>query len=313
MLKIRLLSVFVITFFSSLPLIAGFSDITKRAAIAACKPPAYAGLLAQPWLNLFGDMDGLRNRIDGACASQENIRGVDGKAAYSNQDCLAFGFLKGNIFCGIFDGHGAKGNLVAAFLKNEVVRRVLLSKKPGQSLKEALADMQNMLKKNKDAQHAGATAVISVLDDTNLLTVANVGDSRLLVVRNGKELFSTRDHKPSDPAEAARVVKNGGYVADGRVWDPKTGIGFALARSMGDISSQGTALIAEPDITSVQLTKGDTIVLASDGVWDVLSNEQVIALVAQGGMHQEIADRIVEKARAQGSADDITTVVFTIK
>lgn len=313
MFKIRLLSVFVITFFSSLPLIAGFPDITKRAAIAACKPPAYAGLLAQPWLHLFGNTDDLKNRIIGACASQENIRGFDGKAAYPNQDRVAIGNLKGNAFFGLFDGHGKKGDLIATLLQNELVRRVLLSKKPGQSLQAALADMQNMLKKNQDAQHAGATAVAGVLDDNNLLTVANVGDSRLLVVRNGKELFSTRDHKPSDPVEAARVVKNGGYVAGGRVWDAARGVGFALARSMGDISSQGTALIAEPDITSVQLTKGDTVVLASDGVWDVLSNEQVIALVAQGGTYQEIADRIVEEARAKDSRDDITAVVFTIK
>lgn len=310
MLKLRLLSLLLTAFLASVPVVAGFSGAVKNAAVASLCSNSKTLLTKSP-LHLFGDTDRLAHRIDGACAFIENIRGADGKAAYENQDRLAFANLK-NALVGLFDGHGKKGGIVATLVQRELIRRVLLSKNPSQSLKEAFADIQNMLSKNPDAQHAGTTAVIGVLDEHDMFTVANVGDSRLIVVRNKELLFATCDHKPTDPIEIERVTRNGGFVYNGRVWS-KNGSGFALARSMGDISSQGTALIAEPDISSVQLIKGDTVVLASDGVWDVLSNQQVIELIDEQGSLQDIANRIVKNARDEGSRDDISALVFRMR
>lgn len=76
---------------------------------------------------------------------------------------------------------------------------------------------------------SGCTAVVALLNGRDLY-VANAGDSRCVVCRNGKAIDMSLDHKPEDEEESARIIKAGGRVTlDGRVNG-----GLNLSRAIGD-------------------------------------------------------------------------------
>lgn len=103
----------------------------------------------------------------------------------------------------------------------------------------------------------------------------------------------TKDQKPEDPEELVRIFKAGGRVQQiideqgrkigpYRVWKPNTnGPGIAMSRSIGDTQGSDLGVISEPIITEY-LLNWDTdlfMVIASDGVWDVMDNSEVVKFV----------------------------------
>lgn len=98
----------------------------------------------------------------------------------------------------------------------------------------------------------------------------------------------SRDQKPDDPSEAKRISASGGEIRksedeDGkeggpmRVWRPGHGYpGIAMSRSIGDVIAHSLGLTADPEITTHRFTAEDRfLVLASDGLWDVMDNGEV--------------------------------------
>jgi serine/threonine protein phosphatase PrpC len=65
----------------------------------------------------------------------------------------------------------------------------------------------------------------------NKLVVANAGDSRAVLCRRGQAVEMSRDHKPMDEDERARIQKAGGFVQEGRVNGS-----LALSRAIGDLA-----------------------------------------------------------------------------
>lgn len=126
---------------------------------------------------------------------------------------------------------------------------------------------------------------------------ANVGDSRAILIscnRHGEWSCQplSRDQKPDEPAEMHRILKHGGRVeafkdyngdplGPARVWLKHENIpGLAMSRSIGDKIATQVGVTSEPEILEFQLTEEDKIiVLASDGVWEFLSNEAVMNLI----------------------------------
>jgi len=132
---------------------------------------------------------------------------------------------------------------------------------------------------------SGCTAVVAVLAGRDLY-VANAGDSRCIVCRNGKVVEMSFDHKPEDEPEFERIRKAGGRVTlDGRVNG-----GLNLSRAIGDhgykmnedLQPQDQMISAMPDIKRITLNSEDEfMVLACDGIWNYMSNEEVAAFVKQ--------------------------------
>ena len=128
----------------------------------------------------------------------------------------------------------------------------------------------------------GCTAV-SVLIHNNSVVVANTGDSRCVMSRRGEATPLTLDHKPIIFEEAQRIIRAGGFVRDNRVNGA-----LNISRTIGDLDfKRNTELphteqmvIATPDITELELHEGDEfLVLACDGIWDVLSNQEAVDFV----------------------------------
>lgn len=148
------------------------------------------------------------------------------------------------------------------------------------------------------------------------IIAANVGDSRAVLSRNGTAWDLTRDHKPNDPDEKARIESVGGKV----IWcgdvdssgEPifETGIyrvngNLALSRAIGD-RAEKPAVSAEPEIISVLVKETDDFfILATDGLWDVMSSQESVDLVKTfteaGCETHQISKLIVEEALRRGT------------
>eukprot|EP00547_Thalassionema_nitzschioides_P007975 CAMPEP_0194201348 /NCGR_PEP_ID=MMETSP0156-20130528/1632_1 /TAXON_ID=33649 /ORGANISM="Thalassionema nitzschioides, Strain L26-B" /LENGTH=481 /DNA_ID=CAMNT_0038926517 /DNA_START=179 /DNA_END=1622 /DNA_ORIENTATION=+ len=132
--------------------------------------------------------------------------------------------------------------------------------------------------------HAGCTAIVAVLIGRTL-TIANAGDSRAVLCRDGGRTEALSfDHKPQQEREMTRIAKAGGFVNQfGRVNG-----NLNLSRSIGDLKYKQVPglnpaeqmITAEPDIAQVTLhLKDEFIILGCDGIWDCLSNEQAVEYV----------------------------------
>ncbi|KAH8354955.1 hypothetical protein KR093_002912 [Drosophila rubida] len=130
---------------------------------------------------------------------------------------------------------------------------------------------------------SGCTAVVCVLHGRDLF-VANAGDSRCVISRNGKAIEMSLDHKPEDDEESRRIVKAGGRVTlDGRVNG-----GLNLSRALGDhayktnleLPAEAQMISALPDIKKLIISPEDEfMVLACDGIWNYMTSEEVVKFV----------------------------------
>uniref|UniRef100_A0A0C9RAM4 protein-serine/threonine phosphatase n=1 Tax=Fopius arisanus TaxID=64838 RepID=A0A0C9RAM4_9HYME len=133
---------------------------------------------------------------------------------------------------------------------------------------------------------SGCTAVVAILQG-NELFVANAGDSRCVLCRDGEAVELSLDHKPEDQPEMARIVKAGGKVtSDGRVNG-----GLNLSRALGDhaykqnstLSPQEQMISPLPDIKRITIDpkRDEFMVLACDGIWNFMSSGDVVKFVRE--------------------------------
>lgn len=135
---------------------------------------------------------------------------------------------------------------------------------------------------------AGCTAVVAVLHGDDLY-VANAGDSRAVLCRGGQALALSEDHKPGQEGERSRIMAAGGFLSNiGGV--TRVNGNLNLSRAIGDLKYKTNTglpaneqiITAEPDVKHVLLTKTDPFfLLACDGVWDVMTNQQACDFVSQ--------------------------------
>ncbi|CAN1354034.1 Probable protein phosphatase 2C 6 [Linum perenne] len=156
---------------------------------------------------------------------------------------------------------------------------------------------------------SGTTAVTLIKLDEDLI-IGNVGDSRaVLATRNDDgsllAVQLTVDLKPDLPREAARIQQCKGRVFAlqdepevARVWLPNNDSpGLAMARAFGDFCLKDFGLISVPDLYYRRLTsKDEFIILASDGVWDVLSNKEAVDIVASAPSRATAARALIDCA-----------------
>ena len=144
------------------------------------------------------------------------------------------------------------------------------------------------------AKECGSTAVCALIH-RDVVYFANCGDSRAALYRNAMCHFSSKDHKPNDDLEKCRIEQANGFVLhlDGAA---RVNGHLAVSRALGDFMykentklKQCQQLVSpEPDIERIQLLSTDAnhqhdcqfIVLASDGIWDVMSCDEVGLFVA---------------------------------
>lgn len=208
--------------------------------------------------------------------------------SFCGQNCNSPGGLH---FFGVFDGHGCSH--VATRCKDRMHEIVKNECENGDSSWER-AMFLSFSKMDKDVKEwsegaagvstsscrcelqtpqcdaVGSTAIVAVLAP-NKIIVSNCGDSRAVLCRNGVAIPLSVDHKPDRPDELNRIQEAGGRVI---FWDGPRVLGvLAMSRAIGD-NYLKPYVISEPEVTITERTAGDEcLILASDGLWDVVSNE----------------------------------------
>lgn len=245
----------------------------------------------------------------------------------------AFGGNRTSAYFGVYDGHG--GRQVVDFVTRELHESVLREMRKTNSVPDALlqafqATDEEIVRRN--IMVSGCTACVCVLLEerhARVIYTAHLGDSRAVMSRGGSatRLTSMTDHKATDPLEGKRVIEAGGQIVNDRV----NGM-LAMTRALGDHLLKMPVLPNDvvsnvPDITSTDLTVQDSfVILACDGLWDVVNDQHAVELVAQGlrelapiaprleaegrSLAEILARMLVEEGLARGSNDNISVVVI---
>lgn len=164
---------------------------------------------------------------------------------------------------------------------------------------------------------SGSTAVCALVSPSHVY-FANCGDSRALLCRNGQPAFTTRDHKPINPGEKERIQRAGGSVMIQRVNGS-----LAVSRALGDFEYKQVAgrgpceqlVSPEPEVT-VQArdpSSDEFLVLACDGIWDVMSNEELCQFVHHqlciSHSLEELCSAVIDICLYRGSKDNMSIVL----
>uniref|UniRef100_A0A7S2WR74 PPM-type phosphatase domain-containing protein n=1 Tax=Mucochytrium quahogii TaxID=96639 RepID=A0A7S2WR74_9STRA len=197
-------------------------------------------------------------------------------------------------FFAVFDGHG--GAQVAKQAKKEVYecfeRELESCDDVEDAYKNAFGTVSASVFKNKKLDMQGTTAVSVYLEEKHIWT-ANIGDSRAVLCRDGEAVDITQDHKPNSPDEKERIEKLGGnvrwygYLGPDR--QPVPGMGayringnLAVSRALGD-RLESPFVSDKPDIECFERDEEADrfIILASDGLWDVMTSREAVRFVQQ--------------------------------
>ncbi|XP_028806831.1 probable protein phosphatase 2C 76 isoform X3 [Neltuma alba] len=211
---------------------------------------------------------------------------------------------------GIFDGHG--GSRAAEYLKEHLFNNLMKHPKFLTDTKLAISETYqqtdaDFLDSERDTfRDDGSTASTAVLVD-NHLYVANVGDSRTIISKAGKAIALSEDHKPNRTDERKRIENAGGVIMWAGTW--RVGGVLAMSRAFGNRMLK-QFVVAEPEIQEQVIDEElELLLLASDGLWDVVPNDDAASLARAEDEPEAAARRLTEAAFSRGSADNITCIV----
>mmetsp|Transcript_8857 Transcript_8857/g.8934 ORF Transcript_8857/g.8934 Transcript_8857/m.8934 type:complete len:389 (+) Transcript_8857:260-1426(+) len=235
------------------------------------------------------------------------------------------------------DGHGMFGEIVSQYVTKRLEESLCDHTNFTTNLHGAITDTITSIEQEVfatpsiDCETSGTTLTMAVIRG-NTVTVANVGDSRVVIIRkekNGvKVLPLTYDHTPELEEERDRILSAGGRVFGVKYPDGTTGPnriwlaqydapGLAMSRSVGDRLVHGVGVISTPTFMEHVIDEDDVaIVVASDGLWNVLSDEEVVKHVMSSRDSSGAVGLLLREARirwltsgAGTTADDTTVAV----
>uniref|UniRef100_K3WKK1 PPM-type phosphatase domain-containing protein n=1 Tax=Globisporangium ultimum (strain ATCC 200006 / CBS 805.95 / DAOM BR144) TaxID=431595 RepID=K3WKK1_GLOUD len=218
---------------------------------------------------------------------------------------------------GIYDGHGGArcSSLLALLLPLYLLRHPDFAYSIENAAKQAcLAINDEILKREAANQCEGGSTAITLLIRKDIAYFCNTGDCRAIIVSRQGVIALTTDHKAANEVERRRVEESGGMVLYVR-GVPRVNGRLAVARAFGD-SELKECVISLPDVTTHELTPEDEfIVLASDGLWDALPNEQVLSCIHNNPWlsTQEMAKVLIDRAIELGSMDNITVLIVDVR
>ena len=220
------------------------------------------------------------------------------------------------IFLGVCDGHGVHGHEVSDFLRNNLPKElskslnhkdletkdIKLKKNIFNAIESTFIKINNMLTDDESINtYFSGTTCVSVIYAPKKLICANVGDSRAVLGRYDKHnkkwvpIELSRDHKPTEPDEAKRILNRGGRIRPfineqtgeefgiQRIWMKNEDVpGLAMTRSFGDNVASSIGCISLPEIKEFDFDECDKfLILASDGIWEFIESEECINIIGK--------------------------------
>ncbi|RWR79278.1 putative protein phosphatase 2C 10 [Cinnamomum micranthum f. kanehirae] len=214
----------------------------------------------------------------------------------------------------IYDGH--LGDSVPAYLQKHLFSNILKEDEfwthPDRSISKAYERTDRaILSHSPDLGRGGSTAVTAILINGQKLWIANVGDSRAVLGKGGEAIQMTTDHEPS--TERGSIENRGGFVSNMPGDVPRVNGQLAVSRAFGDKSLK-SHLRSDPDIQHADIDRNtDLLILASDGLWKVMTNEEAVNLARKIKDPQAAAKQLTAEALQRDSKDDISCVVVRFR
>ncbi|KAL7603618.1 protein phosphatase 2C 16 [Lactuca sativa] len=200
------------------------------------------------------------------------------------------------------------------------------------NIPEVSGDPSDITSEPVAPETVGSTAVVALICSSHII-IANCGDSRAVLYRGKEAMALSNDHKPNREDEYARIEAAGGKVIQ---WQGHRVFGvLAMSRSIGDRYLKPW-IIPEPEVTfTARAREDECLILASDGLWDVMSNEEACEVArkriliwhkknggntlervgpeAEDPAAQAAADYLAMLAIQKGSNDNISVIVVDLK
>ncbi|KAL5992429.1 hypothetical protein ACLOJK_013347 [Asimina triloba] len=214
----------------------------------------------------------------------------------------------------IFDGH--LGDSVPAYLQKHLFSNILKEEEfwthPDRSISKAYERTDRaILSHSPDLGRGGSTAVTAILINGQKLWIANVGDSRAVLAKGGETRQMTIDHEPN--MERGIIEDKGGFVSNMPGDVPRVNGQLAVSRAFGDKNLK-SHLRSDPDIQHADIDyHTDILILASDGLWKVMNNEEAVDIARKFKDPQTAAKQLTAEALNRDSKDDISCVVVRFR
>ncbi len=246
---------------------------------------------------IVGDKADERHCEDGLTFGWESLQGY----RVAMEDAVYMGQnlgLKENLsLFAVFDGHGGSGasEYCAKHLRQVFEAKALMDPYPDRETMKAILynlciELDRGMEREFEGNDNSGTTATMVAITPEYITVANVGDSRTLIVNGCDLVQSTRDHTQKCGGqddfwnrEVERIGKAGGKVDErGRVLleSGSTYPSMAMSRALGDFDFKKNPelpiISCEPEIYQLDRVENLNVVLASDGIWDVVTNQKMV-------------------------------------
>ncbi len=147
--------------------------------------------------------------------------------------------------------------------------------------------------------HGMGTTLSLVLIIDKTIYIGHVGDSRIYLIRNNQIIRLTEDH-----SLVAELVKSGTIKPEEAVRHPQKNV---ITRAIG------TEYSVDTDSGHHNINDGDYIVLCTDGLSNLLEDEEIMNIVFDSVLLDDACDNLINTAKARGGHDNITVVLIQIE
>ena len=234
--------------------------------------------------------------------------------------------LNSKISCsyfGLFDGHSGKEvgmylmQNLHKILSQELKNNINLDNN-SENIKNSVINSFEKIDKEINSKNftkeSGSTGTVLLLyKDINSpsgksFLCANVGDSKAYLITKKEMKLITIDHNCNNEKEVKRIKDKGGIVFRGRVFGT-----LMLTRSFGDKEMKKYGVLSTPDVYIKNIDEDDIfIVIASDGVWDVVEENEIFQMSKEKISSSDFSKKIVNLAKERDTHDNISCILIKL-
>jgi len=294
--------------------------------IKTCAVEIPAGVVTEYCIKTELNPGGLKR----AKKERKEIVTSDGKkkSIYQNEDeyvtlCPYEGDSSKALFC-IFDGHADKNAAVAAkkLIPSSLHKEVEEMERPYREVRKMFEKVYVQVDKEMSAYEYEGCTCTSVFcwtekNGDRFIQSANVGDSSAILCRGGKVIALSFDHKLKDNAQEQQRLRELGV----EITDNQSRLhGLAITRTLGDhclkkgsTHLESTGLVADPYVSDViSIQSGDILLLASDGLWDVMTFEKAAEMICTLSSSSEMVRKLMNQALGNTECRDNVTIICSV-
>lgn len=218
-----------------------------------------------------------------------------------------FGGRADQFFALLCDGHGGSAVATAAVgeLPSSFFEELWRGTPPPQALAKSFAQTSNRVR-----NYPGGACALAVFIRGDKLFVASAGDSMCYLFSDGNMETLTRPHRVSNPDEERRIRATGGRIEDGKLCTNEEWL--VPTRALGDAKFIPAGVSAEPECIERNIDRPGCLLLATDGIWDVIGEECIRGIGTSGKSLQTQKNRLRRAVEENGAPDNYTGILINM-